>query len=90
MLARTAAAVLSITLESEVKIRTFYIKPDLRIHAEEVQINDKMQNPMIYFGKFDAKLSFRDLTTEIRAKNVNIDDLIIYLVKYEDDYNMNI
>ena len=90
MLARTAAAVLSNSLETEVKIRTFYVKPDLRIHAEEVQINDKMQNPMIYVGKFDAKLSLRDLTTELRAKNVNIDDLLINLVKYEDDYNMNI
>ena len=90
MLARTAAAVLSNTLETEVKIRTFYVKPDLRIHAEEVQINDKMQNPMIYVGRLDAKLSLRDIATELRAKNVNVDDLLINLVKYEDEYSMNI
>lgn len=90
MLARTAAGVLSNKLDTEVKIRTFYIKPDLRIHAEEVQINDKMHYPMLYVGKLDAKLSIRDLTNELRVKNLNVDDLLVNLVKYEDEYNLNI
>ena len=90
MLARTAAGVLSNNLDAEVKIRTFYIKPDLRIHAEEVQINDKKQNPMIYVGELDAKLSLRDLADELRVRRLNIDDLLINLVKYEDEYQMNI
>ena len=90
MLARTAAGVLSNHLDAEVKIRTFYIKPDLRIHAEEVQINDKKQNPMIYVGELDAKLSLRDLADELRVRRLNIDDLLINLVKYEDEYQMNI
>ena len=90
MLARTAAGVLSNKLDTEVKIRTFYIKPDLRIHAEEVQINDKMHYPMLYVGKLDAKLSIRDLTNELRVKKIDVDDILVNLVKYEDDYIMNI
>lgn len=90
MLARTAAGYLSNKLDTEVKIRTFYIKPDLRIHAEEVQINDKMHYPMLYVGTLNAKLSFRDLTNELRVKNISIDDLLVNIVKYEDSYLMNI
>lgn len=90
MLARTAAGVLSNKLDAEVKIKTFYIKPDLRIHAEEVQINDRKQNPMIYVGELDAKMSLRDLTDEWRVRRLNIDDLLINLVNYEDEYQMNI
>ncbi len=90
MLARTAAAFLSDKLDTEVKIKTFYIKPDLRIHAEEVQINDKMHYPMLYVGTLNAKLSLRDLADELRVKNISIDDLLVNLVKYEDSYVMNI
>ena len=86
MLARTAAAFLSDKLDTEVKIKTFYIKPDLRIHAEEVQINDKMHYPMLYVGTLNAKLSLRDLANELRVKNISIDDLLVNLVKYEDSY----
>ena len=90
MLARTAAGVLSNKLGTEVKIKTFYIRPDLRIHAEEVQINDKMHYPMLYVGKLDAKLSIRDLANELRVKRINVDDILVNLVKYEDEYVMNI
>ena len=90
MLARTAAGVFSNKLGTEVKIKTFYIRPDLRIHAEEVQINDKKQNPMIYLGKLDAKLSLRDLVEEMRVGSINVDDVLVYLVKYQDEYKVNI
>lgn len=90
MLARTAAAVFSNKLNAEVKIKTFYIKPDLRIHAEEVQINDTKQNPMIYLGKLDAKLSLRDMANEMRVRSINIDDILVNLVKYQDEYKVNI
>ncbi len=90
MLARSAAGFLSTKFDTEVKIKTFYIKPDLRIHAEEVQINDKKHNPMFYVGKLDGKLSFRDITTELRVKNINIDDVLINIMKYEDEYLSNI
>ena len=90
MLARTAAGFLSNRFDTEVKIRTFYIKPDLRIHAEEVQVNDKKHNPMFYVGKLDAKISLRDLANELRVRKINIDDVLINVVKYEDEYVTNI
>ncbi len=90
MLARTAAGFLSNQLDTEVKIKTFYVKPDLRIHAEEVQINDRKHLPMFYVGKFDAKLSLRNITNEYRIKDVNIDDVLFNLVKYENEYQTNL
>lgn len=90
MLARTVAGFLSNKFNTEVKIRTFYIKPDLRIHAEEVQFNDKMHQPMFYVGKLDAKLSLRDLANELRVASVNVDDVLVNIVKYEDSYTTNV
>ncbi len=90
MLARTAAGVLSDKLDTEVKIKTFYIKPDLRLHAEEVQVNDKMHLPMFYVGYVDAKVSLRDLRNELRVKRMTLDDVLVNLVVYEDEYFMNV
>lgn len=90
MLARTVAGFFSNKLDTEVKIKTFYIKPDLRIHADEVQINDKMHMPMIYVGSLDARFSLGDFSEEIRIKNLDIDDLLLSMMVYEDDYIMNI
>ena len=90
MLARTAAGFLSDKYNTEVKIKTFYIKPDLRIHAEEVQFNDKMDMPMFYVGRLDAKLTLRDLANELRVRRLNVDDVLINIVKYEDSYSMNV
>ena len=90
MLARTVAGVLSDNLGTDVKIKTFYIKPDLSIYAEEVQINDKVHYPMFYVGKLNAKLSLRDISNEFRLKHVNIDDLLVNIVKYEGDDMMNV
>ena len=90
MLARTAAGVLSDKFETEVKIKTFYIKPDFSIYAEEVQFNDRKHQPMFYVGKVSAKLSLRDLTKELRVRNLEIDDLLVSLVKYEGEDSMNV
>lgn len=90
MLARTVAGVLSDKFETEVKIRTFYIKPNFRIYAEEVQFNDKKHYPMFYVGKLDARFSIRDIVKELRVKNLEIDDLLINIVKYEGDDMMNV
>ena len=90
MLARSAAGFLSNQLDTEVKIKTFYIKPDLRIHAEEIQINDRKHLPMFYVGEFDAKLSLRNITDEYRIKDVIIDDVLFNLVKYENEYQTNL
>ncbi len=90
MLARTAAGVLSDKFDTEVKIKTFYIKPNFRIYAEEVQLNDKKHLPMFYVGKMNARLSLRDLTKELRFRSLDVDDLLVSLVKYEGDDKMNV
>ncbi len=90
MLARTAAGVLSDKFETEVKIKTFYIKPNFRIYAEEVQFNDKNHLPMFYVGKMNARLSIRDIAKELRVRNIEIEDLLVSIVKYEGDDRMNV
>lgn len=90
MLARTAAGVLSDKFDTEVKIKTFYIKPNFSIYAEEVQINDKKHLPMFYVGKLNARLSIRDIAKELRVRNLGIDDLLVNIVKYEGDDLMNV
>lgn len=90
MLARTVAGVLSDKLETEVKIKTFYIKPNLKIYAEELQINDKQHYPMIYVGKLDVRLLLGDIMNDMRVRNLAVDDLLINFVKYENSDVMNI
>ena len=90
MLARTAAGVLSDKFDTEVKIKTFYIKPNFSIYAEEVQFNDKKHSPMFYVGKVNARLSIRDLAKELRVRNLEIEDLLVNIVTYEGDDMMNI
>ena len=90
MLARTAAGVLSDKFETEVKIKTFYIKPNFKIYAEEVQFNDKMHLPMFYVGKMSARVSLRDLRKELRFRSLEVDDLLVSIVKYEGDDKMNV
>ena len=90
MLARTAAGVLSDQFETEVKIKTFYIKPNFRIYAEEVQVNDKKHNPMFYVGKLNARLSIRDIAKEYRLRNLDVEDILVNVVKYEGDDVMNV
>ena len=90
MLARTAAGVLSNRFETEVKIKTFYIKPNFRVYAEEVQFNDKKHNPMFYVGKLNARLSIRDITRELRLRNLDIEDILVNVIKYEGEDMMNI
>ena len=90
MLARTAAGVLSDKFDTEVKIKTFYIKPNFTIYAEEVQFNDKKHLPMLYVGKVNARLSIRDIAKELRVRSLEVDDLLVSIVKYEGDDLMNI
>ena len=90
MLARTAAGVLSDHFETEVKIKTFYIKPNFKIYAEEVQFNDKKHLPMFYVGKMNARLSLKDVAKELRFKSLDVEDLLVSVVKYEGDDLMNV
>ena len=90
MLARTAAGVLSDRFDTEVKIKTFYIKPNFGIYAEEVQFNDKKHTPMFYIGKLNARLSIRDITRELRLRNLDIEDILVNIIEYEGEEMMNV
>lgn len=88
MLARTVAGVLSDKYEAEVKIKTFYMKPNFSVYAEEVQMNDRKQTPMFYIGKMNAKLALRDIAKELRVRSLHVDDVLVNIVNYEgDDYS---
>ncbi len=90
MLARTVAGVLSDKYETEVKIRTFYVKPNFTVYAEEVQMNDKKHLPMFYVGKLKARFSIRDIAKELRVRSLDVEDMLVNLVKYEGDDMMNV
>ena len=93
MFARSAAGLLSEMFETEVRIKTFYIQPDLSIHAEELQMNDRKNDTMFYVGTLDAKMSLRDLKnikTEPRIKNIYVDDVLVNIVRYENEQKSNI
>lgn len=90
MLARTVAGMLSDKYETEVKIKTFYIKPNFKVYAEDVQINDKKHYPMFYVGKLSAGISLRDILQELRIRNLHIDDVLVNIVKYEGDDLTNV
>lgn len=90
MMARSLAGFLSNKVDTEVKIKTFYITPDMRIHAEEVMLNDKYHQPLFYIGNLDAKLSLRDFKNGLRVRSINLSDVNAFLVKYEGDKSMNL
>lgn len=90
MLARSAAGLLSEMFDTEVRIKTFYIKPDLRIHAEELQMNDKKNDTMFYVGRIDGKVSLRELKKEPKIKNINIENLLVNIVRYENEKKSNV
>lgn len=90
MLARSVAGYLSNKLDTEVKIKTFYISPDMRILAEDVLLNDKYHNTLFEIQRLDAKLSLRDLANELRIREVYLKDITANIVKYEDADAMNV
>ncbi len=90
MLARSGAGMLSKMFDTEVRIRTFYINPDLRIHAEDIQMNDNRNDTLFFIGTFDGKLSLRDLKNVTRIRRLSVDDFYVNIVKYENELNYNL
>lgn len=93
MFARSAAGLLSEMFGTEVRIKTFYIQPDLRIHAEDLQMNDKNNDTMFYVGTVNVKMSLRELKNvknEPKIKSISIDDFLVNIVRYENDDKSNI
>ena len=87
MIARSVAGELSRKLETDVKIRTFYITEKLNIRAEDVVFNDLDGYPMFKIGQLDAKLHPTMAFDELRIKEVYLKDVLGRIVTYEG-YNM--
>ena len=92
MLARSVAGYLSDKYGTEVRIKTFYVDSKLRVHAEDVMINDKMHYPMLCVDTLDAKINIRlrDIKDEWKVKDLYVSNLLVNLVKYKDDYKLNL
>lgn len=89
MIVRSAAGIVSQKLNTEVKIKTFYITPNLEIHVDGVQINDLDKYPMFEIGEFRTKLAFGDKNA-FRLKEVYLKDALGRLVTYEGDEQSNL
>ena len=90
MIARSIAGELSERLETDVKIRTFYITEKLAIHMEDVVFNDLDGYPMFRIGTFDAKFYPLMMFNELKIKEVYLKDVLGRLVKYEGNERINI
>ena len=90
MIARSIAGELSKNLNTEVKIRTFYITDNLGVRMEDVVVNDLDGYPMFRIGILDAKISPMVVLNEIIIKEVYLKDVLGRLVRYEDADQMNI
>ena len=90
MLARCGAGFFSKKFNTEVSIKTFYIKPDLRIHAEDLEMKDKKDSTMFYVGTINGKLFLRELSAEPFVKDLDIDNLFVNIVTYEGSNLSNV
>lgn len=89
MIVRSAAGIVSKKLNTEVKIKTFYVTPNLEIHIDGVQINDLDQYPMFEMGEFKTKLAFGD-NSVFRLKEVYLKDALGRIVTYDGNELSNI
>lgn len=90
MIARSAAGELSRKLNTEVKIKTFYITEKLHVCLEDVQINDLDGYPLFLIGTLNAKISPSILSGDIRVRDIYFKDVLGRIVKYENDEKLNI
>ena len=90
MIARSVAGELSRKLNTEVKIKTFYITTNLYLCIEDVQVNDLEGYPMFEIGKINARFAPMMTFDDIRVKDVYFENVMGRLVKYEDSELLNI
>ena len=90
MIARSVAGEMAKRLNTDVKIKTFYITEKLEICLEDVQINDIYGYPLFMIGKMDARISPTINADELRFKDVYFKDVLGRLVKYEDCTKLNV
>ena len=90
MIARSLAGELSRKLNTDVKIRTFYITDNLGVRVEDVVFNDLDGYPMFRIGQLDAKFSPMIMFNNIIIKDIYFKDVLGRIVKYEGDDKLNV
>ena len=90
MIARSLAGELSRKLNTDVKIRTFYINDNFRVHAEDVVFDDLDGYPMFRIGELDARFSPMIMFNEFIIKEIYLKDVLGRIVKYEGEDKLNI
>ena len=90
MIARSIAGELSRKLETDVKIRTFYITENMTVRMEDVVFNDLDGYPMFRIGTLDAKFYPILMPDDIKIKEIYMKDVLGRIVKYEENEKINI
>lgn len=90
MLARSFAGNLSRKLDTDVKIQTFYITYDLSIVLEGLQIDDLNGLPLFEIGTLKAKLHPFFSLSDIRIRNISLENVLGRIVKYEGEQKLNV
>lgn len=90
MVARSFAGKLSEKLQTDVKIRTFYITENLGLCIEDLVFDDLNGYPMFQIGRIDAKISPMILFGNIVVKEIFFKDVLGRVVKYENDEKLNV
>ena len=89
MIARSFAGELSKKLNTEVKIRTFYITYKLEMCVEGLQIKDFYNYPMFSVETLNARISPTFDFSDIRIRDAYLKDVVGRVVKYEGDDKLN-
>ena len=90
MIARSVAGELAKKLDTDVKIRTFYITDKLTVRMEDVVLDDLDGYPLFQIGQLDAKLHPTMMSDEIKIKEVYLKDVLGRIVTYEGYDMMNL
>ena len=90
MIARSIAGELSERLNTDVKIKTFYVTEKFEVRMEDVVFNDLDGYPMFKIGTLNAKLSPRIMFNDIIIKEAYMKDVLGRLVTYEGADRLNI
>lgn len=90
IIARSITGELSKKLQTDIKIRTFYITDNFGLCMEDVVFNDLDGYPMFMIGRLDAKLSSAILFGDIVVKDIYLKDVLGRIVEYEGNDKLNI
>lgn len=90
IIARSAAGFVSKYLKTDVKIRTFYVTPDLEIHIDGLQINDLEQYPMLKIDQFRTSLALNFYLDNLHLKEVYLKNAYCKLATYEGNELSNL